>query len=106
MLDGYMYAPSDQPYLVEIWIEKSTMDDVLLPLCEELHINLVTSAGFQSITSAVMDAVLQAELAPLQERVQRLRHAVDVAMRRFRPALPTCLEADTAPVDEEAWLFD
>ena len=29
------------------------MDDVLLPLCEELHINLVTSAGFQSITSAV-----------------------------------------------------
>jgi hypothetical protein len=53
MIDGYMYAPSDQPYLVEIWIEKSTMDDVLLPLCEELHVNLVTSAGFQSITSAV-----------------------------------------------------
>jgi len=53
MIDGYMYAPSDQPYLIEIWIEKSTMDDVLVPLCEELHINLVTSAGFQSITSAV-----------------------------------------------------
>ena len=52
-IDGYRYAPSDQPYLVEIWIEKSTMDDVLLPLCEELHISLVTSVGFQSITSAV-----------------------------------------------------
>ncbi len=52
-IDGYMYASSDQPYLVEIWIEKSTMDDVLMPLCEALHINLVTSAGFQSITSAV-----------------------------------------------------
>jgi hypothetical protein len=277
-IDGIRYAPSDQPYLVEIWIEKSTMDDVLLPLCEELHINLVTSVGFQSITSAVkmlqraqrlvqlgkptrifyisdfdpagdgmpvavarqmefwlqdyapgadikltplaltrdqvityrlpripikesdvrkagfeerygagaveldalealypgvladlvrdaiapyrdmtlaerfeevaaealevadqfweaqmapyqqeldaiteevgeivgryrdqlaqMDAALQAELAPLQERVQRLRHAVEVEMQQFYPALPPSPETDTEPVDEETWLFD
>jgi hypothetical protein len=52
-----------------------------------------------------MDAALQAELAPLQERVQRLRHAVEVAMRRFHPALPPSPEADTAPVDEDTWLF-
>ena len=55
---------------------------------------------------AQMDAALQAELAPLQERVDMLRHAVEVAMRRFRPALPPSPEADTEPVDEEMWLFD
>ena len=55
---------------------------------------------------AQMDAALQAELAPLQARVDMLRHAVEVAMRRFRPALPPRPEADTEPVDEETWLFD
>jgi hypothetical protein len=52
-VEGYDYDPSDQPYLVEIWIEKTTMNDVLEPLCQELKVNLVTAAGFQSITSAV-----------------------------------------------------
>lgn len=50
-VDGYEYDISDQPYLVELWVEKSTMDDVLLPVCQELGVNLVTSEGFQSITS-------------------------------------------------------
>lgn len=50
---GYDYAPEDQPVLVELWIEKSTMNDILLPLCEELGVNLVASVGFQSITNAV-----------------------------------------------------
>jgi len=43
----------DQPYHVELWIEKSTMDDVLEPLAEDLGINYCTSLGFQSITSVV-----------------------------------------------------
>jgi hypothetical protein len=55
---------------------------------------------------AQMDAALQAELAPLQERMETLRHAVEVAMWRFHPTLPTRPEADTEPVDEETWLFD
>ena len=55
---------------------------------------------------AQMDAALQAELAPLQERVQRLRHAVEVERQRFRPALLPSPEADIELVDEEAWLFD
>ncbi len=46
--DAYL----DAPYLVEIWIEKSTMDDVLLPLCEELKINCVRFSGSPSITRA------------------------------------------------------
>ncbi len=51
IIDGHTYAPSDQPPLVDIWIEKSTMDDVPLPLCDELHSNLGTSVGFPSTTS-------------------------------------------------------
>jgi hypothetical protein len=55
---------------------------------------------------AQMDAALQAELAPLQERVDRLRNAVEGAMRRFHPALPARPEAETDLVDEVTWLFD
>jgi hypothetical protein len=50
---GYDYGPDDQPVLVEVWIEKSTMQDVLGPLCASLNINLVTGVGNQSITAAV-----------------------------------------------------
>jgi hypothetical protein len=51
--DGYDYHPADQPYTIEVWIEKSTMNDVLVPLCEELGVNLVVGKGFTSITRAV-----------------------------------------------------
>ena len=53
LVSGYAYSITNQPYLLELWIEKSTMDDVLLPVCRALGINLVTSIGFQSITSVV-----------------------------------------------------
>jgi hypothetical protein len=53
VVSGYDYSPVCQPYHLELWIEKSTMDDVLLPICRELGINLVRGVGFQSITSAV-----------------------------------------------------
>jgi hypothetical protein len=50
---GYDYSPGDQPYHLEVWVEKSTMDDVLIPVCQELGMNLVTGAGFLSITSII-----------------------------------------------------
>jgi hypothetical protein len=50
---GYEYRDCDQPYHLEVWIEKSTMNDVLLPICRRYGVNLVTSVGFQSITSAI-----------------------------------------------------
>jgi hypothetical protein len=50
---GYDYHLSDQPYHLEIWVEKSTMNDVLVPLCERLGVTLVTGLGFQSISSVV-----------------------------------------------------
>jgi hypothetical protein len=40
-----------QPYHLEVWVEKSTMDDVLLPVCEEHCANLVTGEGEMSITA-------------------------------------------------------
>jgi len=51
---GYRYSElEDQPYHIELWIEKSTMNDILLPLCEKLGINYVTSEGINSITSVI-----------------------------------------------------
>jgi hypothetical protein len=49
---GYDYDwRTDQP-LVEVWAEKTTMDDVLDPLCRQLGVNYVPAAGTQSITNA------------------------------------------------------
>ena len=50
---GYGYENSDQPYHLELWVEKSTMNDELEPVCRSMGANLVTSLGFQSITSVV-----------------------------------------------------
>jgi ribosomal protein S27AE len=59
---GYDYYQGDQRYHLELWVEKSTMDDVLLPVCERWHVNYVTGVGFQSISSVIR----------LLERIQRL----------------------------------
>lgn len=50
---GYDYAVSDQPFHLEVWCEKSTVDDVLLPICEELGANYVTGLGNLSITATM-----------------------------------------------------
>jgi hypothetical protein len=50
---GYGYSGSDQAYHLEVWIEKSTQNDILSPLCRELHVNFVVGIGFQSITGTV-----------------------------------------------------
>jgi hypothetical protein len=50
---GYDYEGGDQPYHVELWVEKTTMNDVLGPVCRELGVNLVTGQGFQTVTGAV-----------------------------------------------------
>lgn len=61
-VEGYDYSIEDQGYHLELWIEKSTMDDELIPVCRRLGINLVTSKGFQSITNVLgmIDRVLHA----------------------------------------------
>jgi hypothetical protein len=50
---GYRYSPACQPYHRELWIEKSTMNEVLRPVCQRYNTNLVSSIGFQSIPSTI-----------------------------------------------------
>jgi hypothetical protein len=50
---GYIYDDFYQPYHVEVWAEKSTMNDVLEPVCESYSTNLVTGLGFMTFTSVV-----------------------------------------------------
>jgi len=42
-----------QPYHLEVWCEKSTMNDVLAPLCKAYGANLQTGAGEMSITATL-----------------------------------------------------
>jgi hypothetical protein len=50
---GYGYDPSDEPVLLSVWCEKSTMDDILVPLCRSLHVNYLSGTGYESIPAAV-----------------------------------------------------
>jgi hypothetical protein len=70
---GYGYTPATDQPLVEVWAEKSTMNDVLAPLCRELHANYVPAAGTQSITSAH----LLAERATIAQRPVRVLYVSD-----------------------------
>ena len=49
-VSGYRGA---QPYHLEVWCEKSTMNDVLKPLCEHYRANLQTGLGELSITATL-----------------------------------------------------
>lgn len=52
-LEAEGYRGNLQPYHLEIWVEKTTMNDVLEPLCRRYGVNLVTGAGEMSITAAI-----------------------------------------------------
>ena len=52
-VSGYDYHQADQPYHLAVYIEKTTMNDVLEPLCRAMGADLITSAGYQSITTTV-----------------------------------------------------
>ena len=52
-LDVDGYTGIQQDYHVEVWCEKSTVNDVLEPLCRKYAVNLVTGAGEMSITAVV-----------------------------------------------------
>jgi len=48
------YDKNLQPYHIEVWTEKSTMHDVIKPLCRHYGVNLVSGLGELSITAVVM----------------------------------------------------
>jgi hypothetical protein len=64
-VDGYLYEESLQPYHVEVWAEKTTMNDILVPLCSSLGANYASGAGYQSITAMVR--LLRKRVAGLQK---------------------------------------
>ena len=57
-----------QPALLEVWVEKTTINDVLEPICSNLGANLVTFAGEASIT-AVSDLAYRIEEASKPARI-------------------------------------
>lgn len=52
-INGYAYQDNDQPFHLELITEKSTMDDILIPLCRTLGINYDPYIGFASKTGAI-----------------------------------------------------
>lgn len=50
---GYDYRPTDESAVLEVWVEKSTVNDVLEPLCSGLGVNLVAGLGFESYTRVI-----------------------------------------------------
>ncbi len=76
-ISGYDYQDADQPYHLVLFVEKSTMNDVLEPICQELGMDYITSLGFQSITTVVN----------LLQRIQRLDKPCRIAyISDFDPA--------------------
>ena len=54
-----------QRYHIEVWCEKSTMNDVLVPLCSRYGVNLQTAIGEMSITGC-LDLVKRATERPVR----------------------------------------
>ena len=50
---GYTYTDDLQSHHIEVWAEKSTMNDILAPICRARGVNLVTGLGFMSISSVI-----------------------------------------------------
>jgi hypothetical protein len=67
---GYTYEEALQPYHVEVWAEKTTMNDILVPLCSSLGANYVSGAGYQSITAMV--SLLRSRVAGLEKPIRVL----------------------------------
>lgn len=56
-----------QRYMVEVWCEKSTMNDILEPLCRRYGANLVTGLGELSITAVnLLDARIRQSGKPVR----------------------------------------
>lgn len=53
--EAFGYSPNahNDPFHLELISEKSTMDDIIVPLCRELAINYAPATGFQSITGVI-----------------------------------------------------
>ncbi len=58
-----LYGSIADPYMVEVWCEKSTMNDIIIPLSQELSFNYVYGLGELSLTlvDELVDRVIERE---------------------------------------------
>jgi hypothetical protein len=91
-VSGYDYDPGDQPYHLELWIEKSTMNDVLEPICRDLHVNLVAASGFQTVTASVELLKRLEQLPPGKPARIAYLSDFDPAGMRMAPAVARVVE--------------
>jgi hypothetical protein len=80
----------DQPYLVEIWIEKSTLDKILVPLCQRYNANLIVGQGFATAT-AVRNLLKRAQDSGKPTRVLYISD-YDPKGRKMPPAVARRIE--------------
>lgn len=90
---GYSPSAHDQPFHIELISEKSTMDDVVIPLCKSLGVNYAPATGFQSITGAI-------------DLLKRLRQAIKADANEFDPVLPDRYASPLKLPDAFPGLFD
>ena len=50
---GYDEHPIDERFHLEIWIEKSTMEEILMPICKRYKANYISGIGYLSITGII-----------------------------------------------------
>ena len=93
---GYDYELSDQWYHIVLLIEKSTMNDILLPICRRFGVDLLTGAGYASVTTAVnllkriRGKPVRGFLSPISTRRaircrSRLSHMAEFWRQEFAP---------------------
>ena len=60
---GRQTLADGQPYLVELWVEKTTQNDILVPLAQRLGVNLVPGTGETSeiLARAAVERAIEAE---------------------------------------------
>lgn len=63
------YEAIQQGFLIEIWAEKTTMNDVIEPLCQKYQVNLITGAGELSITAVSKDLLSRVNQAKRPARI-------------------------------------
>jgi hypothetical protein len=92
---------SRQRYHLEVWAEKTTMNDILAPWCEHHHAWLVTASGEMTVSGAY-DAVRR---MPIWERITQLATAIGTDLEEriedivAEVELPEPEEADEEELD-------
>ena len=104
-VSGYGYSTMDQHYHLEVWAEKSTMDDVLIPICREYDAVYKTFAGGASLT-AVVEAIQRQRATGKPSRIfyisdfdlagyrmpREVARKVEFWKQEFEPDLNMCIE--------------